>query len=156
MRLTVTVAQLAAELDGSVVRTSVTAPPPTPNGTNSSAISGGAGSRSATAAAPTGPTASTSTSAAPDRITEAHQHCCAGEAEGFKVSLAAATAKLIQLDELAARQAAAVDLGIAGLRPDRQPDHHRERGPGQPADLTAVRTRASRAPAPSVTGPQKS
>jgi hypothetical protein len=47
-----------------------------------------------------------------DRITEARQHACAGEAEGLKVSLAAATAKLTQMDELAARQATAVDLGM--------------------------------------------
>ena len=47
-----------------------------------------------------------------DRITEAQQHHWAGEAEGLKVSLAAATAKLAQMDELAARQATAVDLGM--------------------------------------------
>jgi hypothetical protein len=47
-----------------------------------------------------------------DRITEARQHAWAGEAEGLKVSLAAATAKLTQMDELAARQATAVDLGM--------------------------------------------
>ena len=40
-----------------------TAPPPTPNGRSSSAISSAAGSLSATAAAPTGPAASTSTAA---------------------------------------------------------------------------------------------
>ncbi len=47
-----------------------------------------------------------------DRITEAQQQGWAGEAEGLKVSLAAATAKLTQMDELAARQATAVDLGM--------------------------------------------
>ncbi len=47
-----------------------------------------------------------------DRIAEAQQHRWAGEAEGLKVSLAAATAKLTQMDELAARQATAVDLGM--------------------------------------------
>jgi len=48
-----------------------------------------------------------------DRIAEAQQHGWAGEAEGLKVSLAAATAKLTQMDELAAaRQATAVDLGM--------------------------------------------
>jgi hypothetical protein len=47
-----------------------------------------------------------------DRIAEARQHRWAGEAEGLNVSLAAATAKLTQMDELAARQAAAVDLGM--------------------------------------------
>jgi hypothetical protein len=46
------------------------------------------------------------------RITEAQQHAWAGEAEGLKVSLAAATAKLTQMDELAARQANAVNLGM--------------------------------------------
>jgi hypothetical protein len=47
-----------------------------------------------------------------DRIAEAQQHGWAGEAEGLKVSLAAATAKLTQMDELAARQGTAVDLGM--------------------------------------------
>ena len=47
-----------------------------------------------------------------DRITEAREQRWAGEAEGLKVSLAAATAKLTQMDELAARQATAVDLGM--------------------------------------------
>ena len=47
-----------------------------------------------------------------DRITEAQQHHWAGEIDGLKVSLAAATAKLTQMDELAARQATAVDLGM--------------------------------------------
>ena len=47
-----------------------------------------------------------------DRITEAQQQGWAGEAEGLKVSLAAATAKLTQMDELAARQATTVDLGM--------------------------------------------
>ena len=47
-----------------------------------------------------------------DRIAAAQQHGWAGEAEGLKVSLAAATAKLTQMDELAARQATAVDLGM--------------------------------------------
>ena len=45
------------------------------------------------------------------RIAEAQQHNWAGEAEGLKVSLAAATAKITQMDELAARQATAVNLG---------------------------------------------
>ncbi len=35
-----------------------------------------------------------------------------GEAEGLKVSLAAANAKLAQLDNLIARRTAAVDLGM--------------------------------------------
>jgi Phage integrase family len=47
-----------------------------------------------------------------DRITEAQQHRWAGEVEGLKVSLAAATAKLTQMDELAARRATAVHLGM--------------------------------------------
>ena len=47
-----------------------------------------------------------------DRITEAQQQGWAGEAEGLKVSLAAATAKLTQMDELATRQATTVDLGM--------------------------------------------
>jgi hypothetical protein len=47
-----------------------------------------------------------------DRITQAQQHAWGGEAEGLRVSLAAATAKLTQMDELAARQATIVDLGM--------------------------------------------
>jgi hypothetical protein len=47
-----------------------------------------------------------------DRIAEAQQQGWAGEAEGLKVSLAAATAKLTQMDELAGRQATAVELGM--------------------------------------------
>jgi hypothetical protein len=47
-----------------------------------------------------------------DRIAEAQQHRWAGEAEGLKVSLAAAAAKLTQMDELAGRQATAVELGM--------------------------------------------
>jgi hypothetical protein len=47
-----------------------------------------------------------------DRIAEAQQHNWAGEAEGLKVSLAAATAKITQMEELAARQATAVNLGM--------------------------------------------
>jgi len=47
-----------------------------------------------------------------DRIAEAQQHHWAGEVEGLKVSLAAATAKLTQMDELTDRQTAAVHLGM--------------------------------------------
>jgi len=50
-----------------------------------------------------------------DRITEAQQEGWLGEAEGLKVSLAAADAKLAQMDGLAARRAAAVHLGIPGF-----------------------------------------
>ena len=46
------------------------------------------------------------------RITEAEREGWTGEAEGLKVSLAAAEAKLAQADGLIARQAAATDLGI--------------------------------------------
>ncbi|MGY5135141.1 hypothetical protein ACWGJW_22555 [Streptomyces nigrescens] len=46
------------------------------------------------------------------RIAEAEREGWAGEAEGLKVSLAAANAKLAQLDNLIARRTAAVDLGM--------------------------------------------
>jgi integrase len=47
-----------------------------------------------------------------DRIAEAQREGWLGEAEGLKVSLAAADAKLAQMDGLAARRTAAVHLGI--------------------------------------------
>ena len=97
-----------------------TAPRPTPNGRSSSATSSAASSPSATAAAPTEPAASTSTAASAARscastppsgpgsrrsattctarIAEAEREGWAGEAEGLKVSLAAADAKLAQVD----------------------------------------------------------
>jgi integrase len=50
------------------------------------------------------------------RITEAEREGWTGEAEGLKVSLAAATAKLAQADGLIARRAAAVHLGIPAYR----------------------------------------
>ena len=50
------------------------------------------------------------------RITEAEREGWTGEAEGLRVSLAAAEAKLAQAGELIARRAAAVDLGIPGYR----------------------------------------
>lgn len=46
------------------------------------------------------------------RIEEAHQQGWIGEAEGLKISLAAANAKLAQLDQLTARRSAAVSLGM--------------------------------------------
>ncbi|MFI9723832.1 tyrosine-type recombinase/integrase [Streptomyces sp. NPDC052396] len=46
------------------------------------------------------------------RIAEAEREGWGGEAEGLKVSLAAANAKLAQLDNLIARRTAAVDLGM--------------------------------------------
>ncbi len=49
------------------------------------------------------------------RITEAGQEGWRGEAEGLKVSLAAAEAKIAQLDGLAARRKAAIDLGMPGF-----------------------------------------
>ncbi len=49
-----------------------------------------------------------------DRIAEAHQQRWLGEAEGLQVSLAAATAKLAQMDGLAARRQASTDLGMPG------------------------------------------
>lgn len=47
-----------------------------------------------------------------DRIAEAEHHGWLGEVEGLQVSLAAATAKLAQLDELTARRDATVHLGM--------------------------------------------
>jgi hypothetical protein len=51
-----------------------------------------------------------------DRITEAQREGWAGEAEGLKVSLAAANNKLAQADLTAARRAEAVSLGIPAYR----------------------------------------
>jgi hypothetical protein len=50
------------------------------------------------------------------RIDEAEREGWTGEAEGLRVSLAAAEEKLAQADGLLARQAAAVDLGIPAYR----------------------------------------
>ncbi len=50
------------------------------------------------------------------RIAEAEREGWRGEAEGLKVSLAAADAKLTQLDVLAARHAATVNLGLPVYR----------------------------------------
>jgi hypothetical protein len=46
------------------------------------------------------------------RITEAESHRWLGEAEGLKVSLAGARAKLAQMDQISARRRQAVQLGI--------------------------------------------
>lgn len=46
------------------------------------------------------------------RIAEADSHRWLGEAEGLKVSLAGARAKLAQMDQIAARRSSTVDLGI--------------------------------------------
>jgi hypothetical protein len=46
------------------------------------------------------------------RIGEAEREGWVGEAEGLKVSLAAANAKLAQLDNLIARRSTAIDLGM--------------------------------------------
>jgi len=48
------------------------------------------------------------------RSAEAEREGWGGEAEGHKVSLAAANAELAQLGNLITRRTAAVDLGIAG------------------------------------------
>jgi hypothetical protein len=50
------------------------------------------------------------------RIAEAEREGWAGEAEGLKVSLAAATSKLAQADATAARRAEHVHLGIPAYR----------------------------------------
>ncbi|MFF8479303.1 hypothetical protein [Streptomyces sp. NPDC015414] len=47
-----------------------------------------------------------------DRIAEAEREGWAGEAEGLKVSLAAANAKLAQLNNLITDRAAAIHLGM--------------------------------------------
>ncbi len=50
-----------------------------------------------------------------DRIAEAQRNRWLGEIEGLKVSLAAAGAKLAQLDGLVARRQAAAEAGAAGF-----------------------------------------
>jgi hypothetical protein len=50
-----------------------------------------------------------------DRITEAQSNGWLGEVEGLKVSLAAATAKLAQIDGLAARRQASTDQGLPSI-----------------------------------------
>jgi hypothetical protein len=50
------------------------------------------------------------------RITEAEREGWAGEAEGLKVSLAAATNKIAQADLTAARRAEHVHLGVPAYR----------------------------------------
>ena len=50
------------------------------------------------------------------RITEAEREGWAGEAEGLKISLAAANNKLAQADLTATRRAEAVSLGIPAYR----------------------------------------
>ena len=51
-----------------------------------------------------------------DRIAEAEREGWAGEAEGLKVSLAAANNKLAQADTAAARRSETVSLGIPSYR----------------------------------------
>jgi len=51
-----------------------------------------------------------------DRIAEAEREGWAGEAEGLKVSLAAATSKLAQADATTARRAQHAHLGIPAYR----------------------------------------
>jgi hypothetical protein len=46
------------------------------------------------------------------RITEAEAHRWIGEAEGLKVSLAGANAKLAQMDQISARRRHSVQLGM--------------------------------------------
>ena len=46
------------------------------------------------------------------RIAEAESHRWYGEAEGLKVSLAGADAKLVQMDQISASRTTTVDLGI--------------------------------------------
>jgi hypothetical protein len=50
------------------------------------------------------------------RIAEAEREGWAGEAEGLKVSLAAADAKLVQLDALIARRTTPIYLGLPAYR----------------------------------------
>jgi hypothetical protein len=66
------------------------------------------------------------------RIAEAEREGWTGEAEGLRVSLAAANNKIVQADLSAAHRAEAVHLGIPSYRrhPRRPPRHrHRPRRP---------------------------
>jgi hypothetical protein len=47
-----------------------------------------------------------------DRITEAESARWLGEAEGLKVSLAGASGKLAQMDQITARRSATINLGM--------------------------------------------
>jgi hypothetical protein len=49
------------------------------------------------------------------RIAEAESHRWYGEAEGLKVSLAGANAKLAQMDQISASRTTTVQLGIPGF-----------------------------------------
>jgi hypothetical protein len=64
------------------------------------------------------------------RITEAEREGWAGEAEGLKVSLAAATSKLAQAELTASRRADAIHLGIPAYRDIAATLS----GPGEPRD----------------------
>ena len=80
------------------------------------------------------------------RIAEAESHHWLGEAEGLRVSLAGARAKLAQMDQISARRSQAVQLGIptftdaAGRTSTTTrmshsiADHCSQLGPGRPQD----------------------
>ena len=63
------------------------------------------------------------------RIAEAESHRWYGEAEGLKVSLAGANAKLAQMDHISARRTQAVQLGIPSFTDTagRATDHAEDR-----------------------------
>lgn len=50
-----------------------------------------------------------------DRITEAQRNLWLGEVEGLKVSMAAANAKLAQIDGIVARRQASTGAGMPGF-----------------------------------------
>jgi integrase len=65
------------------------------------------------------------------RIAEAESHRWLGEAEGLKVSLSGARAKLAQMDQITARRDQTVQLGIPTLHRRRRPRQHQ---PTQPPE----------------------
>jgi hypothetical protein len=65
------------------------------------------------------------------RIDEAAREGWHGEADGLKISLAAAKEKLAQMDQIAARQQGAVHLGMPGFA---RTASRTVRTPGQPLD----------------------
>ncbi|MEU6511832.1 hypothetical protein [Streptomyces sp. NPDC046942] len=74
------------------------------------------------------------------RIIETEREGWAGEAEGLKTSLAAANAKLAQLDNLIARRTAAVNLGMPAFRDIAGRHATTERAPGEPDDSQQTTT----------------
>jgi hypothetical protein len=65
-----------------------------------------------------------------DRIAEAESARWLGEAEGLKVSLAGASGKLAQMDQITARRSATINLGMPDFA-----DAAAAQSPPQPASL---------------------